>query len=106
MAPLSSAVQVAPRLLLLHRWLLEEDTAAEAAYSVADAARRDPAASVALRQWLDSLVDEFADRLLPITAPIARQWALLNVPDPVPVVEKPLGHRHLNSASVHWFSVP
>jgi predicted nucleic acid-binding protein len=50
-------------------------------------ARRDPAASVALRQWLDSLVDEFADRLLPITAPIARQWALLNVPDPVPVVD-------------------
>ncbi len=50
-------------------------------------ARRDPAASVALRRWLNSLVDEFADRILPITAPIARQWALLNVPDPVPVVD-------------------
>jgi hypothetical protein len=49
--------------------------------------RRDPAAATAIGAWLDATVDEFADRILPITLAIAQRWALLNVPDPVPVVD-------------------
>jgi hypothetical protein len=28
-----------------------------------------------------------ADRILPVTAPIAERWALLNVPNPMPIID-------------------
>jgi toxin FitB len=50
-------------------------------------ARRDPDAARALRTWLDSTIDDFADRVLPITIEISARWALLSLPDPVPVID-------------------
>jgi predicted nucleic acid-binding protein len=49
--------------------------------------RRDRAAAEGLAQWLESLVERFGDRLLPIDAAVANRWGELNVPDPVPTVD-------------------
>ena len=49
------------------------------------AERRDPAQGELLRAWLDGSVSSaFEDRLLPVTAEIARIAAALHVPDPAP----------------------
>jgi predicted nucleic acid-binding protein len=48
---------------------------------------RDRVAAGGLAQWLESLVERFGDRLLPIDAAVAKQWGELNVPDPVPTVD-------------------
>jgi hypothetical protein len=50
-------------------------------------ARRDPAQAEIFEQWLSRLVDNYGDRIVPITAPVAEAWGRLNVPDPVPVVD-------------------
>jgi predicted nucleic acid-binding protein len=50
-------------------------------------ARRDNEAASTLRGWLDSTVKDYADRILPITIAISERWALLAVPDPVPIVD-------------------
>lgn len=50
-------------------------------------ARRDSEAAAVLRRWLESTVEDFADRILPITVAISERWAILSVPDPVPVVD-------------------
>jgi toxin FitB len=49
--------------------------------------RRDPDSAGALRTWLDSTISDFADRVLPITMQIGERWALLSVPDPMPVID-------------------
>lgn len=49
--------------------------------------RRDPAAADRLDAWVMSLEASYADRILPVSLDIARRWALLGVPDPVPVVD-------------------
>lgn len=49
--------------------------------------RRDEPAAAVLGSWLDAVVDEFADRILPVTMAISHRWALVAVPDPVPVVD-------------------
>ena len=47
--------------------------------------RRDATQGALLRTWLDAqVIPAFAGRLLPVTVPIARQCAALNVPDPRP----------------------
>lgn len=49
--------------------------------------RRDLASSAVLGQWLDALVIDYDDRVLPVTTAICERWARLRVPDPVPVVD-------------------
>lgn len=49
--------------------------------------RRDVAAADRLDAWLISLETNYADRLLPVTLDVARQWAMLGVPDPIPVID-------------------
>lgn len=49
--------------------------------------RRDVAAGALLQGWLDSVVEDFHDRILPITTTVAERWATISVPDPVPVVD-------------------
>jgi hypothetical protein len=49
--------------------------------------RRDVASATALDGWLRVLVNQHGDRILPIDRAVAETWALLNVPDPLPVVE-------------------
>ena len=49
--------------------------------------RRDIPAAENLEAWLDELVTNYSDRLLPIDQGIAEQWGHLNVPDPLPVID-------------------
>lgn len=49
--------------------------------------RRDAASAAVLAQWLDGIIEDFSDRILPVTATIAQQWAAMSVPDPIPVVD-------------------
>jgi toxin FitB len=49
--------------------------------------RRDAMAAGNLHAWFDETVDEFADRILPVTIAISCRWAILSVPDPVPMVD-------------------
>jgi toxin FitB len=49
--------------------------------------RRDVAAASVLMAWLESTVTDYADRILPITNEIGQRWAVLSVPDPLPVID-------------------
>jgi len=50
-------------------------------------ARRDPAAGHALRDWLDGLRRQYADRLIAIDADIAETWGRLSAVRPLPVID-------------------
>ena len=49
--------------------------------------RRDPARAEVLEAWLAGLEQGYADRILPVTAAVARRWAALNTDRPLPVVD-------------------
>lgn len=49
--------------------------------------RRDPDSAQHLETWLIALEASYADRILPISLDIARQWSTLGVPDPLPVID-------------------
>ncbi|MGF1597581.1 MAG: type II toxin-antitoxin system VapC family toxin [Acidimicrobiales bacterium] len=49
--------------------------------------RRDAESANRLDMWLISLETTYADRLLPVTLDVARQWAMLGLPDPLPVID-------------------
>ena len=49
--------------------------------------RRDALAVSALLVWLSSTIEDYTDRILPVTVAISQRWALISVPDPVPVVD-------------------
>ena len=49
--------------------------------------RRDAKAGDVLGAWLDGVTTEFGDRVLPITMEVCERWGVLNVPDPLPVVD-------------------
>lgn len=48
---------------------------------------RDATAAAQLDRWCSTLIDGYADRLLPVDAPIADLWGRLNVPDPISSVD-------------------
>ena len=49
--------------------------------------RRDEQAGTRLGEWLDTVTTDFDDRIIPVTTEVCERWALLNVPDPVPVID-------------------
>jgi predicted nucleic acid-binding protein len=49
--------------------------------------RRDPAQSGVYEDWLSTLLRDYADRIVPVTAEVAEEWGRLNVPDPLPVID-------------------
>ncbi len=49
--------------------------------------RRDPERSTRLAEWLADLRGQFADRVLPVSEPVAEAWGRLRVHDPLPVVD-------------------
>ena len=49
--------------------------------------RRDPQQARIFDGWLATLKDEFADRLLPVSAAIAERWGSINAVQPLPVVD-------------------
>ena len=62
-------------------------TIAEIRRGVENIRRRDAAAAHALERWLRRVVDQHADRILPVTISIAEEWGRLNVPNPIPVTD-------------------
>jgi predicted nucleic acid-binding protein len=48
---------------------------------------RDPQQTAILEGWLMNLRAQFANRILPVTVDIAEEWARMNVPDPVPIID-------------------
>lgn len=49
--------------------------------------RRDDEAALALDDWLDGLVGEYADRLLPVDERVAEAWGNVGISDAAPVVD-------------------
>lgn len=49
--------------------------------------RRDPDSAAALDGWLARVVEAHLDRIIPINRAVAEEWARLNVPDPLPVID-------------------
>lgn len=49
--------------------------------------RRDQEAGERLADWLATITGDFGDRILPVTTEVCERWALLNVPDPLPVID-------------------
>jgi len=49
--------------------------------------RRDPASAQVLSAWLEGLTRDYRDRILPITTAVAKRWAEVTVPDPIPVID-------------------
>lgn len=49
--------------------------------------RRDKRAAKRLSEWLDTITADFDDRIIPITTDVCERWAVLNVPDPIPVID-------------------
>jgi predicted nucleic acid-binding protein len=49
--------------------------------------RRDAVSADALDRWLGNLTVKYAERILPITLPIARLWGSFGVPDPISTVD-------------------
>jgi predicted nucleic acid-binding protein len=62
-------------------------TVGELRRGVALIERRDPDGGASIGAWLDSVVADYEDRILPITERIAERWALITVPHPLPVVD-------------------
>ena len=49
--------------------------------------RRDPEGAKVYEAWLDTVLKEYADRILPIDAEVTEEWGRISVPDPVPIVD-------------------
>ena len=49
--------------------------------------RRDQVAAYTLEEWLEALVEDHGERILPVDREVAAQWGKLAVPDPLPVVD-------------------
>jgi toxin FitB len=49
--------------------------------------RRDAPGARSLSLWLERLIDQHANRILPIDIAISELWGRLNVPDPLPTVD-------------------
>ena len=49
--------------------------------------RREIQRATILEHWLQNLLNEYEDRILPVTVDIAEEWARMNVPDLLPVAD-------------------
>jgi len=49
--------------------------------------RRDSASAEASEVWLDRLVRDHGDQILPVDLEVASEWGRLNVPTPLPVID-------------------
>ena len=49
--------------------------------------RKDPQAAFHLNNWLREVVDNYSNRIFPVTQEIAEAWGIMNVPDPVSTVD-------------------
>ena len=49
--------------------------------------RSDPQQAQTLMRWFARMRTRLGDRVLPIDEPIAETWALLSIPDPLPLID-------------------
>jgi hypothetical protein len=49
--------------------------------------RSDPEQAKSLDRWYSQMRTRLGDRVLPIDEPIAEAWALLGIPDPLPLID-------------------
>jgi predicted nucleic acid-binding protein len=49
--------------------------------------RHDPEQAKSLDRWFSRMRTRLGDRVLPIDEPIAEAWALLAIPDPLPLID-------------------
>jgi toxin FitB len=49
--------------------------------------RSDPEQAASLDRWFAQMRTRLGDRVLPIDEPVAEAWALLSVPDPLPLID-------------------
>ena len=49
--------------------------------------RRDPEQAKSLDRWFTQMRTRLGDRVLPVDEPIAEAWALLGVPNPLPLID-------------------
>ena len=49
--------------------------------------RRDPEQAKSLDRWFSQMRTGLADRVLPIDEPIAEAWAMMGIPDPLPLID-------------------
>jgi predicted nucleic acid-binding protein len=49
--------------------------------------RRDHRQAEAIERWLAAIVDDYADRIVPVTEQVADRWGQLSARDPLPVVD-------------------
>ena len=49
--------------------------------------RSDPEQAKALDRWFSQMRTRLGDRVLPIDEPIAGAWALMGIPDPLPLID-------------------
>jgi predicted nucleic acid-binding protein len=49
--------------------------------------RSDPEQAKSLDRWFSQMRTRLADRVLPIDEPVAEAWALLGIPDPLPLID-------------------
>lgn len=49
--------------------------------------RRDPEQAKSLDRWFSQMRTRLADHVLPIDESVAEAWALLRIPDPLPVID-------------------
>jgi len=49
--------------------------------------RKDSIAAASLEKWLNTIENQMAGRILPVTQAIAERWGYLNVPDPLPAID-------------------
>ncbi|HEV2698231.1 MAG TPA: PIN domain-containing protein [Terriglobales bacterium] len=49
--------------------------------------RTDPKQATSLDQWFAQMRSRLEDRVLSVDEPIAEAWALLSVPDPLPLID-------------------
>lgn len=62
-------------------------TLGEVRRGIESISRRDPVAATNLNQWLGTVRERSAGRVLPVTPAIADRWGRLGSPDPVPVID-------------------
>jgi toxin FitB len=49
--------------------------------------RRDPEQAKSYDRWFSQMRAELADRVLPVDEPVADAWALLGIPNPLPLID-------------------
>jgi predicted nucleic acid-binding protein len=49
--------------------------------------RHDPNQAKSLDQWFTEMRTRLGDRVLPVDEPVAEAWALLGIPDPLPLID-------------------